>query len=221
MKIRLIPAHFNTLALFALAMLPVAGQVPVGPPLDTAFKNQDFQRPQDCLPCHQRQFNELRSSVKSGYRNVSPLFNGLELSGNLLGGGLLRPVYKDSTVVLPDGVALNSNMFTTSPLTETRQVQAGFCFTCHNAHIERLGDDPTKREVPQLSGLAASFQPELIRPLRDYHLVDASGKQVLPADFGGPPPVGALPSLGAAGITCDMCHNVGGPDLTRSFQQDG
>ena len=39
--------------------------------------------------------------------------------------------------------------------------------------------------------------------------------------FGGAAPAGALPSLGAAGITCDMCHNVGGPDLTRSFQQDG
>ena len=91
-------------------------------------------------------------AVKSGYRNVSPLFNGLEMSGNLLNGGLLRPVYKDSPVVLPDGTALNTNMFTASPLTETRQVQAGFCFTCHNAYIERLGDDPTKREVPQLAG---------------------------------------------------------------------
>ena len=43
------------------------------------------------------------SAVKSGYRNVSPLFNGLESAGNLINGGLLRPVYIDSTIVLPDG----------------------------------------------------------------------------------------------------------------------
>src|SRR5262249_46093088 len=61
------------------------------------FKDQPYQAPQVCMPCHQRQYNELRSSVKSGYRNVSPLFNGLEFSGNLLSGGLLRPVYSDST----------------------------------------------------------------------------------------------------------------------------
>ena len=41
------------------------------------FKPQPFQPPENCLPCHQRQFDELRSAVKSGYRNVSPLFNGL------------------------------------------------------------------------------------------------------------------------------------------------
>ena len=38
---------------------------------------------------------------------------------------------------------------------------------------------------------------------------------------GGPAPAGAKPSLGAAGITCDLCHNVTGPDPHRSFQQDG
>jgi len=55
-------------------------------------------------------FDELRSAVKSGYRNVSPLFNGLESAGNLVNGGLLRPVYKDSAVVLPDGITLNTNI---------------------------------------------------------------------------------------------------------------
>ncbi|MBV8730855.1 MAG: hypothetical protein JO336_13705, partial [Acidobacteriia bacterium] len=32
---------------------------------------------------------------------------------------------------------------------------------------------------------------------------------------------GAQPSLGSAGITCDLCHNVQGPDFNRSFQADG
>src|ERR1700686_5007130 len=97
-----------------LAIVAAAGPVAA----QTPFKDQDYQRPEKCLPCHQRQYDELRSSVKSGYRNASPLFNGLELSGNLLSGGLLRPVYKDSTIVLPDGVPLNTNMFTSTVLTE-------------------------------------------------------------------------------------------------------
>ncbi|HEX4485100.1 MAG TPA: hypothetical protein VH088_02470 [Terriglobales bacterium] len=192
-----------------------------GSPVEVQFKAQTYQPPKNCLPCHQRQYDELHSSVKSGYRNVSPLFNGLEFSSNLLAGGLLRPVYADSTVVLPDGVPLNTNMFTTPLLTETRQVQAGFCYSCHNAHIERAGDDPAKREVPQLAGLGANFVPQLLHPLRDFHLVDANGNQELPATIGGYPPAGSQASLGAGGITCDFCHNVQGPDLERSFQMDG
>lgn len=192
-----------------------------GSPVEVQFKAQTYQPPKNCLPCHQRQYDELHSSVKSGYRNVSPLFNGLEFSSNLLSGGLLRPVYSDSTVVLPDGVPLDTNMFTTPLLTETRQVQAGFCYTCHNAHIERAGNDPALREVPPIAALGANFVPQLLRPLRDYHLVDANGNQELPATIGGYPPTGAGPSLGAGGITCDFCHNVQGPDLERSFQMDG
>lgn len=209
------------LVLMILGSACLPAQTPTGNTIEPAFKFQTYQPPANCLPCHQRQYDELHSSVKSGYRNVSPLFNGLEMSGNLLSGGLLRPVYKDSSVVLPDGVLLNTNMFTSPVLTETRQVQAGFCFSCHNPHIERAGDDPTMREVPQLTGLQANFRPDLIRPLRDYQLVDASGKQVLPSTIGGAPPAGSLPSLGAAGITCDLCHNVTGPDINRSFQRDG
>jgi len=185
------------------------------------FQRQQFQRPENCLPCHQRQYNELHSSVKSGYRNVSPLFNGLEAAANLVNGGLLRPVYKDSTVVLPDGTPLNTNMYSSPVLTETRQVQAAFCLTCHNANIEILGENTAFREVPQLPGFLASFRPEIFRPLRDYHLADANGNQLLPAAPGGNPPAGAQPSLGAAGITCDFCHDENGPDLNRSFQMDG
>jgi hypothetical protein len=199
----------------------VHAQTPVGNRTESSFRDQTYQPAKSCLPCHQRQYDELRSSVKSGYRNVSPLFNGLEVASNLVTGGVLRPVYGDSPIVLPDGTPLNTNMFTSPVLTRTRQVQAGFCYTCHNAYAERLGEDPTKREVPQLAGLGPDFRPDLIRPLRDYHLVGADGKQVLPAEIGGPPPVGAQPSLGASGITCDVCHNVPGPDVNRSFQRDG
>ncbi|HEX4274512.1 MAG TPA: hypothetical protein VHZ74_04115 [Bryobacteraceae bacterium] len=196
-------------------------QKPVGNPVQSPFADQPYQKPQDCLPCHQRQYDELRSSVKSGYRAVSPLMNGLEVAGNFLNGGLLRPQYSDSTEVLPDGVVLNKNMFTASPLTETRQVQAGFCFTCHNAQVEKLGENPATREVPSPPGLQNLFRPDLLRPLRDYALVDAGGNQVLPATVGGPAPPDARPSLGAAGITCDVCHNIGGADLNRSFKHDG
>lgn len=195
------------------------------------FQHQQFQRPENCLPCHQRQYDELHSSVKSGYRNVSPLFNGLESAGNLVNGGLLRPVYKNSTIVLPDGTLLNTNMYSSPVLTETRQVQAGFCLTCHNANVEILGDITGSPEVALLAGLGtcnpappagkACFQPQSFRPLRDYHMVDANGNQLLPATPGGDPPPGAQPSLGAAGITCDFCHDENGPDLNRSLQIDG
>jgi hypothetical protein len=150
-----VPVFTPAVCISALCLLGCGTQVHSVPnPPVVSFKPQAFQPPENCLPCHQRQFDELRSAVKSGYRNVSPLFNGLESAGNLVNGGLLRPVYKDSTVVLPDGTLLNTNMYTSPVLTETRQVQAGFCFTCHNANIEVLGDsDLTKREVPQLAGL--------------------------------------------------------------------
>ncbi len=195
------------------------------------FRPQAFQRPENCLPCHQRQYDELHSAVKSGYRNVSPLFNGLESAGNLVNGGLLRPVYQDSAIVLPDGTPLNTNMYTSPVLTETRQVQAGFCFTCHNADVELLGDNPATREVTQLAGLGTCspappagqqcFDPHAFRPLRDYAMVDGNGNQLLPSTPGGDPPSGASPSLGAAGITCDFCHDQNGPDQSRSFQMDG
>ncbi|MES1261016.1 MAG: hypothetical protein ABUS49_04700 [Acidobacteriota bacterium] len=172
------------------------------------------------MPCHQRQYDELRSSVKSGYRNVSPLFNGLETSANLISGGLLRPVYADSTKTLADGAPFNTNMFTSPIIENGQQLRAGFCFTCHAANVERLGDDPSKREVPEIA-TGTAFRPDLLRPLRDYHLVDAvTGKQVIPARIGDPPPPGTVASLAASGISCDFCHNEGGPDFNRSFKRD-
>jgi hypothetical protein len=206
---------------------PSFAQTPTGNPTETSFVGQDYQRPTSCLPCHQRQFDELRSSVKSGYRNVSPLFNGLESSGNLLTGGLLRPVYSDSTVQVPGPTAgstitLNTNMFTSPVLAVAPQVRAGFCLTCHAPARERQGNDPLQREVPQLvPNTGNNFQPEVFRPLRDYHLVDANGNQVIPAQIGGDPPPGTTKSPAADGLTCDTCHNVTGPDLNRSFYGDG
>src|SRR5713101_6827682 len=231
MLLRVLNATVTALVLCLLGVGCGTRVQSVANPPQISFNAQAFQPPQKCLPCHQRQFDELRSAVKSGYRNVSPLFNGLESAGNLVNGGLLRPVYKDSTVVLPDGTALNTNMYSSPVLTETRQVQAGFCFTCHNANTELLGEDPAKREVPQIAGLGTCnppppagqqcFQPELFRPLRDDVMVDASGNQILPSGPGGDAPPGALPSLGGGGRTCDFCHYENGPDLSRSFQMDG
>ncbi len=212
---------------FSLLFLVVclSAQTPTGNPTGVAFNNQDYQRPQNCLPCHQRQFDELRSSVKSGYRNVSPLFNGLELSANFLTGGLLRPVYATSTktLTLPNGMVIpfNTNMFTTPVYQSVSQIRAGFCLGCHNGPYMKQADNPALREVPELAGTGATFVPEIIRPLRDFHLVDGNGTQILPATIGGDPPAGSGPSLGASGITCDMCHNLQGPDLQRSLQGDG
>src|ERR1700730_13535706 len=105
---------------------PVLAQAPLSGPTGVTFRDQDYQTPHNCLPCHQRQYDELRSAVKAGYRNVSPLFNGLELSANFLNGGLLRPVYTDSTKLLPDGTALNGNMFTTAKFRSLRASARSF-----------------------------------------------------------------------------------------------
>src|ERR1700738_3400063 len=88
---------------------------------DSPFKDQEYQRPESCLPCHQRQYDELRSAVKSGYRNVSPLMNGLEVASNFLNGGLLRPVYGDSTKIASDGTPLKSNLASTPSFTNVNQ----------------------------------------------------------------------------------------------------
>jgi hypothetical protein len=214
-----------TYVLVVSCVVPVVGQTPVGPPVDSIFLNQNYQPAQKCLPCHQRQYDELRSSVKSGYRNVSPLLNGLEASANFLNGGLLRPVYATSskTLTLSDGsvIPFTTNFITTPVFQNINQVRAGFCLGCHNGPLMKQADNPVLREVPELAGTGTGFVPEIFRPLRDYHLVDANGNQVLPATIGGDPPAGSGPSLGANGITCDMCHNVQGPDLERSLQDDG
>ena len=204
-------------------------QRPVGNPHKPSLRAQAYQPAEACLPCHRRQYDELRSSVKSGYRSVSSVFNALELSGNFLSGGRLRPVYADSnkvtaidvTGVAGQGKPLNTNMNSADTFTHINQVQAAFCIGCHNPHIVLMGEDPEQREIPEVEGVGGKFRPDRIRPLRDYHFVDSSNRQILPEEIGGPAPPGARPSLGAQGINCDVCHDITAPDLDRSPDHDG
>jgi hypothetical protein len=213
-------APLKALITMAMAAGTLFGQTPVRKSPEVPLKAQDIQPAKNCLPCHQRQYDELRSSVKSGYRNVSPLFNGLETAGNLITGGVLRPVYGDSTKIASDGTPLKTNMFTSSVITNGSQLRAGFCFACHAANLLRAGEDPSRREIPEIS-TGTAFRPDLFRPLRDYHFVDSTGKQVVPEKIGDQAPAGTLPSPSTAGISCDFCHNVSGPDINRSFKRDG
>jgi len=184
----------------------------------------------ECKACHPRQYFEMKQAVHSGYRNVSPVFNGLEVAGNFLTGGLLRPVYGDSSKRLPNGEPLNTNNLSTPIFKDVLQADAGFCYTCHQALIERKAEDPLQRTVPEIA-TGLDFRPDLLRPLRDYNILDANGNQVLPSDPGGAVPSDADTCgvdggcigdpLSTTGITCDSCHNVAGPDLNRSFQHDG
>jgi len=234
----------KSIATFLLAAAGLFAQTPVGnPPYASPFVPQQFgDASGECKACHPRQYFEMKQAVHFGYRNISPLFNGLEVGGNFLTGGLLRPVYHDSTKLLPDGSPLNTNMFSTPVFKDVLQVTAGFCYTCHQAEMERKGENPDMREVPEIP-TGKDFRPDLLRPLRDYHMLDANGNQVLPDEPGGPtptragncgPPEGhanvgccgtdggcAGNPLSTTGISCDSCHNVGGPDLNRSFQHDG
>src|ERR1043165_8343979 len=163
-------AWFGLLLLLVVGLAGLApAQVALGNPDDplAPMKPQTVQRPESCLPCHQRQYDELRGSVKAGYRNVSPLFNGLETASNFLVRGLLGPVYSDSTTkTKTDGTPLTSNRQTTPVFTALNQVRAGFCLTCHNITVIQVGDKNVQyREVPELAGVGANFKPEIFRPL--------------------------------------------------------
>src|SRR5277367_2893797 len=219
----------------ALSLLFLAGalaaQTPTGNPTGTNFYFQDATDASGtCKACHPRQYFEMKQAVHFGYRNISPVFNGLELASNFFTGGLVRPVYHDSTKTLPNGAPLNTNMFSTPLYTDVLQANAGLCYTCHQALMERKGEDPNHRQVPEIA-TGAAFRPDLLRPLRDYGIVDANGNQVLPAEPGGEVPTdaascGADQGCGAdvissTGINCDACHDTAGPDLNRSFQHDG
>ncbi len=154
----------------------------------------------------------------------------------------LRPVYSDT----PRQGVNNRNLV--HPLNEllqsNNQLRSGFCLGCHSPVIINIGEITAHREVPEWDGVlqGGAIVPRnpsnpnsvnSIRPLRDFHLVAGEGcqpfglkgiggcEQVFPAEPGGPPPPGALPSLGAGSITCDHCHNVLGPDHPRSLQNDG
>jgi hypothetical protein len=220
----------STLSLLLLAG-GLSAQTPTGNPIGTPFLSQPLgDASGECKACHPRQYFEMKQAVHFGYRNVSPLFNGLEVASNFLTGGLLRPVYSDSKKLLPDGTPLNTNMLSTPVFKDVLQVAAGYCYTCHQALMERKGEDPAQREVPEIA-TGKDFRPDLLRPLRDYHILDANGNQALPLEPGGPLPTDAATCgadggcsgnpLSTTGITCDSCHNVAGPDLNRSFQHDG
>ena len=220
----------NAVAVLFLAGVGLHAQTPVGnPPSASPFEYQQLgDASGECKACHPRQYFEMKQAVHFGYRNVSPLFNGLEVASNFFTGGLVRPVYGDSTKTLSDGTPLNTNMLTTTLYKDVLQVTAGYCYTCHQALMELKGEDPAAREVPEIA-TGSAFRPDLLRPLRDYHMLDGAGNQILPAEPGGPIPTdpvvcsgncGGSP-LSTTGITCDSCHDAGGPDLNRSFQHDG
>jgi hypothetical protein len=209
----------------------LSAQTPTGNPTGVAFQYQPLTDASgECKACHPRQYFEMKQAVHFGYRNVSPLFNGLEVASNFFTGGLVRPVYGDSTKTLSNGAPLNTNLFTTPVFTDPLQADAGFCYTCHQALMERKGEDPTQRAVPEIA-TGSAFRPDLLRPLRDYNILDVNGNQVLPLTPGGPLPTDAATCgaengcggdpLSTTGITCDSCHDVAGPDLNRSFQHDG
>jgi hypothetical protein len=217
--------------LFGLGCSP---EVIQAPPTDGVLNMaQGYQPPTNCAPCHPRQYAETQLSVMSGYRAVSPLMNSLELAGNFLaqgaleGGGIgsnLRPLYGEE-----------ANMVNSTEILSRDQQRSAFCVGCHNPAVVLMGEDEAAREVPEwqgrfgpadeacvADGRTACFRPiEGARPLRDYHLRDAEGRQVLPETPGGLPPPGARPSLGAHGVSCDVCHTTVAPDVLRSPSRDG
>lgn len=228
-------------ALLVFALFACDGSVTETPAEDIVVAPQPIQPPQNCQPCHERQYRESLSSVMSGYRSVSPLMNALELGGNFLVQGVLesgaigtnlRPQYETPS---EPGLSTGTNSVSATEIVTRDQARSAFCIGCHNPGLVLDGEDPDKREIPEwqgrygdadpacvATGTVACFRPiENVRPLRDYHLVGSDGRQVLPATPGGAPPPGATPSLGAHAIHCDICHNARAPDLLKSLQRDG
>ncbi|MCA9553833.1 MAG: hypothetical protein KC933_27595, partial [Myxococcales bacterium] len=210
-------------------------------PDDFVDAPQTYLAPEQCAPCHARQYDETLQSVMSGYRAVSPAMNALELAGNFLAQPALeaeairnnlRPVYGTPSEA---GGPSGENSVSADVLDDANEARSAFCIGCHAPHAVLGGEDPARREIPEWTArfgepdpscadtsTVVCFRPiEGARPLRDHHLVDAEGKQVFPETPGGPPPQGALPSPGAHGVSCDVCHCARGPDLARSLQGDG
>src|ERR1700734_2964805 len=91
----------------------LSAQTPTGNPTGAPFVFQEITDASgECKACHPRQYFEMKQAVHFGYRNISPLFNGLELASNYFTGGAVRPVYGDSTKKLANGAPLNTNLFT-------------------------------------------------------------------------------------------------------------
>src|SRR5271170_6536849 len=105
----------------------VSAQTPVfNPPYASVFQPAQLgDASGECKACHPRQYFEMKQAVHFGYRNISPLFNGLEVASNFLTGGLVRPVYGDSKKTLADGTPLNTNLLTTPLFKDVAQANAG------------------------------------------------------------------------------------------------
>src|SRR3954454_15757132 len=83
--------RFNKLVVrTAIAMLLVvtgaSAQKPVGNrPSPSALQPVQLgDASGECKACHPRQYFEMKQAVHFGYRNISPMFNGLEVAGNFL-----------------------------------------------------------------------------------------------------------------------------------------
>lgn len=125
-----------------------------------------YQPPENCLPCHTRQYTELRQAVKSGYRSVSPTFNALELAGNA--GSIIRATTRDPitgnvldypTLVnvrpfyAPDTNIISADKYRRKKdgrLSANDVGRAGFCIGCHAPVGLLMGDNPKMREVPPI-----------------------------------------------------------------------
>src|SRR6202000_1011372 len=102
-----------------LAAGGLQGQIPVGNPTHSYFNYQPLTDASgECKACHPRQYFDMKQAVHFGYRNVSPVFNALEVASNFLTGGLVRPVYGDSKKVLSNGSPLHTNNFGTHMFTD-------------------------------------------------------------------------------------------------------
>lgn len=200
------------------------------PTTETSGAPMPLQTNQTCQVCHERQYQETLQSVKSGYRSISPAFNTLELAGNFLAQPALeaerirnnlRPSYGAEEDIF--------NMVSADEgYNNPNDARGAFCIGCHDAAIVLLGEDPEQREIPEWQGRfdpnpPPGTLPAILnaRPLRDFHFIDAAGEQMMPNEPGGPPPEGAMPSLGSQGALCDHCHNVQGAAFQRSLLGDG
>jgi hypothetical protein len=65
---------------FATAL---SAQTSTGNPTGVTFPFQQFSDASgECKACHPRQYFEMKQAVHFGYRNISPIFNGLEVASN-------------------------------------------------------------------------------------------------------------------------------------------
>lgn len=154
-----------TILLFIMLVAAFYGRVqPTVEAQNPTAPSQAYQPPENCLPCHIRQYAELRQAVKSGYRSVSPTFNSLEITSNAL--LLIRNTTRDpmtgnildypTMVSLRPFYAPDKNIVSSKRYKKARDgsyaandvVRAGFCLSCHAPISVLMGDDPNLVETP-------------------------------------------------------------------------